>query len=83
MENVNLFGESIAAPRRYNRDRGGRFASVEVSKLEQAERKAAAYRIMFEVELSRAAGFWKIIRQKDNEIERLKNYIKKIQICNI
>lgn len=69
----DLFGNDIAFKNRsYRRDRKGRFASKETAYIEKLEREAATYKAMWQNAESRLRGISKIIRQKDEEIERLK-----------
>lgn len=71
--------ESTKQRKSFLRDSSGRFASKITSRIEQAERSAKAYMIMYRSELSRKKGFSSIIRKKDEEIQRLKEIINQLK----
>ncbi|WP_321331925.1 hypothetical protein [uncultured Bacteroides sp.] len=75
---MDLFGENalIKHERSIDRDSKGRFAKKMIAEADTAKRKAKSYQLMYESERSRNRGFWEMIRQKDEEIIRLRNKLK-------
>ena len=70
---IDLFGNSEKQSRIYRRDSVGRFAGAKQAIYEKALREAAMYKQLYLKELSRSRGISKIIRIKDELINKLRN----------
>jgi len=69
---MDLFGNSEKQSRIYRRDSVGRFAGAKQAIYEKALKEAAMYKQLYLKELSRSRGIAKILRQKDELINKLK-----------
>ena len=70
---MDLFGNSEKQSRIYRRDSVGRFAGAKQAIYEKALREAAMYKQLYVKELSRSRGIAKILRIKDELINKLRN----------
>jgi len=70
---MDLFGNSEKQSRIYRRDSVGRFAGAKQAIYEKALKEAAMYKQLYLKELSRSRGIAKILRQKDELINKLRN----------
>lgn len=70
---MDLFGNSEKQSRIYRRDSVGRFAGAKQAIYEKALKEAAMYKHLYLKELSRSRGIAKILRQKDELINKLRN----------
>ena len=68
---IDLFGNENTK-KQYRRDSVGRFANERTAQYEKALTEAKKYKLMYERERSRMIGMSKIIRQKDELINKLK-----------
>lgn len=69
----NLFYNESETYRKYNRDSKGRFADRKDGRIDRLERENAALRQNVITLRSQMKGYWKMMRMKDIEIEKLKN----------
>ena len=69
----NLFYPELVSNRKYNRDSRGRFADYKDGRIDRLERENAALRQNVISLRSQMQGYWKMMRMKDIEIEKLKN----------
>jgi hypothetical protein len=69
----NLFYTDIPCLRRYSRDSKGRFADRKDGIIDRLERENAALKQNVITLRSQMQGYWKMMRMKDLEIEKLKN----------
>ena len=69
----NLFYPELVNNRKYNRDSRGRFADYKDGRIDRLERENAALRQSVISLRSQMKGYWKMMRMKDIEIEKLKN----------
>ena len=69
----NLFYPELENNRKYNRDSRGRFADYKDGRIDRLERENAALRQSVISLRSQMKGYWKMMRMKDIEIEKLKN----------
>lgn len=69
----NLFYNESEICRKYNRDSKGRFADRKDGIIDRLERENAALRQNVISLRSQMQGYWKMMRMKDIEIEKLKN----------
>lgn len=70
---MDLFGNSEKQSRVYRRDSVGRFAGTKQAIYEKAIKKAAMYKQLYLKELSRSRGIAKMLRIKDELINKLRN----------
>jgi len=71
---ANLFFEDKHyQPHSYNRDSRGRFADKKDGKIDRLEKGNARLRYQQKCLLSQITGFSRMIRMKDEEINKLKN----------
>lgn len=70
---IDLFGNAEKQSRIYRRDSVGRFAGAKHAIYERALREAAMYKQLYLKELSRSRGIAKILRIKDELINKLIN----------
>ena len=70
---MDLFGNAEKQSRIYRRDSVGRFAGDKQAINENALREAAMYKRLYLKELSRSRGIAKMIRIKDELINKLRN----------
>ena len=70
---MDLFGNVEKQSRIYRRDSVGRFAGAKQAIYEKALREAAMYKQLYLKELSRSRGIAKILRIKDELINKLRN----------
>ena len=70
---IDLFGNTEKQSRIYRRDSVGRFAGAKQAIYERALREAAMYKQLYLNELSRSRGIAKILRIKDELINKLRN----------
>ena len=70
---MDLFGNTEKQSRIYRRDSVGRFAGAKQAIYEKALRDAAMYKQLYLKELSRSRGIAKMIRIKDELINKLRN----------
>ena len=70
---IDLFGNTEKQSRIYRRDSVGRFAGAKQAIYERALREAAMYKQLYLKELSRSRGIAKILRIKDELINKLIN----------
>ena len=70
---MDLFGNTEKQSRIYRRDSVGRFAGAKHAIYENALREAAMYKQLYLKELSRSRGIAKMIRIKDELINKLRN----------
>ena len=70
---MDLFGNTEKQSRIYRRDSVGRFAGAKQAIYEKALRDAAMYKQLYLNELSRSRGIAKMIRIKDELINKLRN----------
>ena len=70
---IDLFGNTEKQSRIYRRDSVGRFADAKHAIYEKALREAAMYKQLYLKELSRSRGISKILRIKDELINKLRN----------
>ena len=70
---MDLFGKVEKQSRIYRRDSVGRFAGAKQAIYENALREAAMYKQLYLKELSRSRGIAKILRIKDELINKLRN----------
>ena len=70
---IDLFGNYEKQSRIYRRDSVGRFAGAKQAIYEKALKEAAMYKQLYLKELSRSRGIAKILRQKDELINKLRN----------
>ena len=70
---MDLFGNAEKRSRIYRRDSVGRFAGDKQAIYENALREAAMYKQLYIKELSRSRGIAKMIRIKDELINKLRN----------
>ena len=70
---MDLFGNTEKQSRIYIRDSVGRFAGAKQAIYERALREAAMYKQLYLKELSRSRGVAKILRIKDELINKLRN----------
>ena len=69
----NLFYPELVNNRKYNRDSRGRFADYKDGRIDRLECENAALRQNVISLRSQMQGYWKMMRMKDLEIEKLKN----------
>ena len=69
----NLFYNESEICRKYNRDSKGRFTDRKDGRIDRLERENAALRQNVISLRSQMQGYWKMMRMKDLEIEKLKN----------
>ena len=69
----NLFYNESEICRKYNRDSRGRFADYKDGRIDRLECENAALRQNVITLRSQMKGYWKMMRMKDIEIEKLKN----------
>ena len=69
---MDLFGNYEQSKKVFRRDSVGRFAGEKQAKFVRALREAAFYKNMYLYSESRMKGIYKILRQKDNLINKLK-----------
>ena len=69
----NLFYPELENNRKYNRDSRGRFSDYKDGRIDRLERENAALRQSVISLRSQMKGYWKMMRMKDIEIEKLKN----------
>lgn len=70
---MDLFGNSEKQSRIYRRDSVGRFAGAKQAIYEKALKEAAMYKQLYLKELSRSRGIAKMLRMKDELINKLRN----------
>ena len=70
---MDLFGNTEKQSRIYRRDSVGRFAGDKQAIYDKALREAAMYKQLYLKELSRSRGIAKMIRIKDELINKLRN----------
>ena len=70
---MDLFGNVEKQSRIYRRDSVGRFAGAKQAIYEKALREAAMYKQLYLKELSRNRGVAKMLRIKDELINKLRN----------
>ena len=70
---IDLFGNSEKQSRIYRRDSVGRFAGAKQAIYEKALKEAAMYKQLYLKELSRSRGIAKMLRMKDELINKLRN----------
>lgn len=70
---MDLFGNSEKQSRVYRRDSVGRFAGAKQAIYEKALKEAAMYKQLYLKELSRSRGIAKMLRMKDELINKLRN----------
>ena len=70
---MDLFGNTEKQSRIYRRDSVGRFAGAKQAIYERALREAAMYKQLYLKELSRSRGVAKILRIKDELINKFRN----------
>lgn len=70
---MDLFGNTERKSRIYRRDSVGRFAGAKQAIYENALREAAMYKQLYLKELSRSRGIAKILRIKDELINKIRN----------
>ena len=70
---MDLFGNTEKQSRIYRRDSVGRFAGAKQAIYERALREAAMYKQLYLKELSRSRGIAKILRIKDELINKFRN----------
>ena len=70
---MDLFGNTEKQSRIYRRDSVGRFAGAKQAIYEKALRESAMYKQLYLKELSRSRGIAKILRIKDELINKLRN----------
>ena len=70
---IDLFGNTEKQSRIYRRDSVGRFAGAKQAIYDKALKEAAMYKQLYLKELSRSRGIAKILRIKDELINKLRN----------
>lgn len=69
----DLFGNEIKPIKVYSRDSAGRFADERTAKYERALKDAGKYKQMYLAAQSRMRGMAKMLRMKDELINKLRN----------
>lgn len=71
---MDLFGNNadLCSKRGYRRDAYGRFADKRTADYERALKEAATYKRMYQQALSRMRGISRLLRMKDEQINKLK-----------
>ena len=70
---MDLFGKAEKQSRIYRRDSVGRYAGAKQAIYENALREAAMYKQLYLKELSRSRGVAKMLRIKDELINKIRN----------